>query len=81
VSHGLERRCIVLQTSTFAPPCGRKRHRRLDEKKVPWQEMAMTKIKGLCIDESLVGEGNEVVHIDLILGSRGRALKLPLPTV
>src|ERR1700691_52644 len=35
--------------------------------------MAMAKIKGLCVGESLVGEGNEVAHIDLILGPRGSA--------
>jgi 5,6,7,8-tetrahydromethanopterin hydro-lyase len=38
---------------------------------VLWQEIAMAKIKGLCVGESLVGEGNEVAHIDLILGPRG----------
>ena len=31
----------------------------------------MAKINGLCIGESLVGEGNEVAHIDLIMGPRG----------
>src|SRR6202008_3575793 len=35
--------------------------------------MAMAKINGLCIGESLVGEGNEVAHIDLIMGPRGSA--------
>jgi 5,6,7,8-tetrahydromethanopterin hydro-lyase len=33
--------------------------------------MAMAKINGLCVGESLVGEGNEVAHIDLIMGPRG----------
>jgi 5,6,7,8-tetrahydromethanopterin hydro-lyase len=33
----------------------------------------MPKITGLCVGESLVGEGNEVAHIDLILGPRGSA--------
>jgi len=33
----------------------------------------MAKINGLCVGESLVGEGNEVAHIDLILGPRGSA--------
>src|SRR5256714_4393552 len=37
----------------------------------PWEEMAMAKINGLCVGESLVGEGNEVAHIDLIMGPRG----------
>jgi 5,6,7,8-tetrahydromethanopterin hydro-lyase len=35
------------------------------------EEMAMAKINGLCVGESLVGEGNEVAHIDLIMGPRG----------
>src|ERR671935_1114460 len=33
----------------------------------------MAKITGLCVGESLVGEGNEVAHIDLIIGPRGSA--------
>jgi 5,6,7,8-tetrahydromethanopterin hydro-lyase len=39
----------------------------------PWEEMAMAKINGLCVGESLVGEGNEVAHIDLLIGPRGSA--------
>jgi 5,6,7,8-tetrahydromethanopterin hydro-lyase len=39
----------------------------------PWEEMAMAKVNGLCVGESLVGEGNEVAHIDLIMGPRGSA--------
>src|ERR1700761_4927068 len=35
--------------------------------------MAMAKINQLCVGESLVGEGNEVAHIDLIMGPRGSA--------
>src|SRR5271163_5015387 len=35
--------------------------------------MAMAKINQLCVGESLVGDGNEVAHIDLILGPRGSA--------
>src|ERR1700730_3964262 len=31
----------------------------------------MAKINGLCVGESLVGEGNEVAHIDLIMAPRG----------
>ena len=38
-----------------------------------WEEMAMAKINQLCVGESLVGEGNEVAHIDLIMGPRGSA--------
>ena len=33
----------------------------------------MPVIKGLCVGESLVGDGNEVAHIDLIMGPRGSA--------
>jgi len=33
----------------------------------------MAKISGLCVGESLVGDGNEVAHIDLIMGPRGSA--------
>src|SRR5271154_2489687 len=33
----------------------------------------MAKINGLCVGESLVGEGNEIAHIDLIMGPRGSA--------
>lgn len=33
----------------------------------------MAKVTGLCVGESLVGEGNEVAHIDLIIGPRGSA--------
>jgi 5,6,7,8-tetrahydromethanopterin hydro-lyase len=36
-------------------------------------EMAMAVITGLCVGESLVGEGNEVAHIDLLIGPRGSA--------
>jgi len=41
----------------------------------PWEEMAMAKINGTCVGESLVGEGNEVAHIDLIMGPRGSAVE------
>ena len=33
----------------------------------------MAKITKLCVGESLIGEGNEVAHIDLIMGPRGSA--------
>ena len=33
----------------------------------------MAKITKLLVGESLVGEGNEIAHIDLILGPRGSA--------
>ncbi len=36
----------------------------------------MAKISGLCVGESLVGEGNEVAHIDLIMGPRGSAAEM-----
>lgn len=33
----------------------------------------MAKVTGLCVGESLIGEGNEVAHIDLLIGPRGSA--------
>jgi 5,6,7,8-tetrahydromethanopterin hydro-lyase len=33
--------------------------------------MDMAKINKLCVGESLVGDGNEVAHIDLLIGPRG----------
>lgn len=36
----------------------------------------MAKITKLLVGESLVGEGNEVAHIDLIIGPRGSAAEL-----
>jgi 5,6,7,8-tetrahydromethanopterin hydro-lyase len=42
--------------------------------------MAMAKITGLCVGESLVGEGNEVAHIDLIMGPRGSAAETAFAT-
>ena len=36
----------------------------------------MAKISGLCVGESLVGDGNEVAHIDLIMGPRGSAAEM-----
>ena len=33
----------------------------------------MAKIHSMCVGESLVGDGNEVAHIDLIIGPRGSA--------
>ena len=36
----------------------------------------MAKINGLCVGESLVGDGNEVAHIDLIMGPRGSAAEM-----
>jgi 5,6,7,8-tetrahydromethanopterin hydro-lyase len=33
----------------------------------------MAKINNMCVGESLVGDGNEVAHIDLIIGPRGSA--------
>jgi 5,6,7,8-tetrahydromethanopterin hydro-lyase len=42
--------------------------------------MAMAKVNGLCVGESLVGEGNEVAHIDLIIGPRGSAAETAFAT-
>ena len=33
----------------------------------------MAVITGLCVGESLVGDGNEIAHIDLLIGPRGSA--------
>ena len=33
----------------------------------------MAKINKVCVGESLVGDGNEIAHIDLIIGPRGSA--------
>ena len=35
----------------------------------------MPKISGTCVGESLVGDGNEVAHIDLLVGPRGSAVE------
>jgi len=35
----------------------------------------MAKINRECVGESLVGEGNEVAHIDLLIGPRGSAVE------
>ena len=43
----------------------------------------MPKISGVCVGESLVGEGNEVAHVDLLIGPRGSAVEtalLPRPS-
>jgi 5,6,7,8-tetrahydromethanopterin hydro-lyase len=39
----------------------------------PWEELAMAKITKLGVGESLVGDGNEVAHVDLLIGPRGSA--------
>src|SRR5512141_1424757 len=35
----------------------------------------MAKISGVCVGESLVGDGNEVAHVDLLIGPRGSAVE------
>jgi len=35
----------------------------------------MPNISGTCVGESLVGDGNEVAHVDLLLGPRGSAVE------
>jgi len=35
----------------------------------------MAKITGVCVGESRVGDGNEVAHVDLLLGPRGSAVE------
>jgi 5,6,7,8-tetrahydromethanopterin hydro-lyase len=39
----------------------------------PWEELAMAKVTKLCVGESLIGDGNEVAHVDLLIGPRGSA--------
>ena len=38
-----------------------------------WEEARNGQINKVCVGESLVGDGNEVAHIDLIMGPRGSA--------
>jgi len=38
-----------------------------------WEEISMAKINKVLVGESLVGDGNEIAHIDLIMGPRGSA--------
>ena len=40
----------------------------------------MAKIDRMLVGESLVGDGNEVAHIDLILGPRGSAAETAFAT-
>ena len=35
----------------------------------------MPKISGVCVGKSLVGDGNEVAHVDLLIGPRGSAVE------
>ena len=35
----------------------------------------MAKISGVGVGESLVGDGNEVAHVDLLIGPRGSAVE------
>jgi 5,6,7,8-tetrahydromethanopterin hydro-lyase len=37
--------------------------------------LAMAKINKVCVGESLVGDGNEVAHVDLLIGPRGSAVE------
>jgi 5,6,7,8-tetrahydromethanopterin hydro-lyase len=52
-------------------PAAHKQDRRLA--KISEGETVMAKITKVGVGESLVGEGNEVAHIDLIIGPRGSA--------
>src|ERR671915_1593280 len=45
------------------------------EKSTTIGEKAMAVVDRVLIGESLVGEGNEVAHIDLIMGPRGSAVE------
>ena len=37
----------------------------------------MSKISGVCVGESLVGEGNEVAHVDLLIGPAAAPSRRP----
>src|SRR4029077_2258685 len=39
------------------------------------EELAVAKISKVMVGESLIGEGNEVAHIDLLIGPRGSAVE------
>src|SRR5262245_18710563 len=73
----------------FTPPrpswgCGQRRDlrrlsasaREIDFVRIsPSRRGFMPKISGVCVGESLVGDGNEVAHVDLLLGPRGSAVE------
>ena len=40
----------------------------------------MAKVTKLCVGESLVGDGNEVAHVDLLIGPRGSAAETAFAT-
>jgi 5,6,7,8-tetrahydromethanopterin hydro-lyase len=40
----------------------------------------MAKVTKLCVGESLVGDGNEIAHIDLLIGPRGSAAETAFAT-
>ena len=42
---------------------------------VSWRKLAVAKINKVMVGESLVGDGNEVAHIDLLIGPRGSAVE------
>src|ERR1700751_4415057 len=44
------------------------------------RELAIAKVTKLCVGESLVGDGNEVAHVDLLIGPRGSAAETAFAT-
>src|ERR1700731_5021654 len=44
------------------------------------RKLAMAKVTKLCVGESLVGDGNEVAHVDLLIGPRGSAAETAFAT-
>src|SRR6202045_157277 len=44
------------------------------------RKLAMAKVTKLCVGESLIGEGNEVAHVDLLIGPRGSAAETAFAT-
>jgi 5,6,7,8-tetrahydromethanopterin hydro-lyase len=57
----------------LSPTCGSTAGLASDTSKITAEENVMAKITKVGVGESLVGEGNEVAHIDLIIGPRGSA--------
>src|SRR4029077_9805970 len=47
----------------------------LDSNNHDLEEVGMAKISKVMVGESLVGEGNEVAHVDLLIGPRGSAVE------
>ena len=47
---------------------------------MPAQEASLGKISKLCVGEALVGEGNDLAHVDLLIGPRGSSAETAFVT-